>query len=732
MATGSKDDTGDRLRAKQAFYASLDATLAEIDDEEDVGRKASAELLGRRSGGSAVTVAVPHDAVLGRSASETGLASNAAHQVTKPITKLDSARRQSNAIVSAARAAPTLMKGTTFAAAPSDPMPSAAPPGAIPKVGRAIKRKRDGLVKLVPEAQQIFKGMHFYFFPNDDNNPARAMRIMKVLEYGATWHKEWNHHITHVIVDRQLDYSQLLRSLNVSSLPDYIVTVAEGYPAECISLRYTLEPNQKRFHVKGYTISVPSSAAQHKENFEPEKTSLELKPAGRSVMPRQPESPRTTDEASEQSQMLPLEPSQAPTTANTERGEAGSSMAGSTNELDEALRQAKELRYVPLEDDGEDGRRPSTSEGPTTDDEGGSETSVKKRKPKQLAYQDKFQCMKGGSGDNDGNPNAATISILQQMADYYGQMGDEWRVRAYRKAIGTLRNHHTKVWTKEQALALPQIGERLAVKIEEIAHTNRLRRLDNAKAKPADQILQNFMGVYGAGFGTASEWVAQGYRTLDDLLDKASLTDNQRIGIEHYDDFNSRIPRAEVEQHGAVIRKALTNIDPKFEVIIGGSYRRGKATSGDIDCILTHPNIDSTRLRTIILQRLIPTLTKTNFLVAALAATSRDEGSKWHGASRLRHSSTWRRLDLLLVPSDEIGAALIYFTGDDVFNRSLRLLASTKGMRLNQRGLYRDVVREQRGRGKISEGVRVEGRDERRIFEVLGVPWREPGDRICG
>ena len=73
---------------------------------------------------------------------------------------------------------------------------------------------------------------------------------------------------------------------------------------------------------------------------------------------------------------------------------------------------------------------------------------------------------------------------------------------------------------------------------------------------------------------------------------------------------------------------------------------------------------------------------------------------------------------------------MIYFTGNDIFNRSVRLLASKMGMRLNQRGLYKDVLRG-KGREKITEGTLVEGRSERRIFEVLGVPWREPGERIC-
>ena len=80
--------------------------------------------------------------------------------------------------------------------------------------------------------------------------------------------------------------------------------------------------------------------------------------------------------------------------------------------------------------------------------------------------------------------------------------------------------------------------------------------------------------------------------------------------------------------------------------------------------------------------------------------------------------------------STERGAALIYFTGNDIFNRIMRLLASRKGMRLNQRGLYRNVLRGA-ARARVTEGELVEGRDERRIFEPLGVQWREPHERWC-
>jgi DNA polymerase/3'-5' exonuclease PolX len=40
--------------------------------------------------------------------------------------------------------------------------------------------------------------------------------------------------------------------------------------------------------------------------------------------------------------------------------------------------------------------------------------------------------------------------------------------------------------------------------------------------------------------------------------------------------------------------------------------------------------------------------------------------------------SIMRRMDILMVPMDELGAALIYFTGNELFNRRVRKLASSK------------------------------------------------------
>ena len=167
-----------------------------------------------------------------------------------------------------------------------------------------------------------------------------------------------------------------------------------------------------------------------------------------------------------------------------------------------------------------------------------------------------------------------------------------------------------------------------------------------------------------------------------------------------------------------------------MEVTIGGSYRRGAATSGDIDFLISKPGTTTTTNLITFVDDLVNHLTDTGFIVAALAVPRSESSSKWHGACVLPGNPVWRRIDFLLVPESEMGAALLYFTGDDIFNRSMRLLAGTKGWRLNQRGLYKDVMRGP-GRQKLNEGTLIEGADEKKIFRALGVPWRPPEQRIC-
>lgn len=121
------------------------------------------------------------------------------------------------------------------------------------------------------------------------------------------------------------------------------------------------------------------------------------------------------------------------------------------------------------------------------------------------AWQQNFACMqKHEQGSDSKSPNGRTIEVLQQMLDYYERTADHWRVIAYRNAISALRRQPKRIVTRIQTRSIPGIGLRLADKIEEIVFTNRLRHLENTNSTPEDLILQEFLGVYGAGVSQAS------------------------------------------------------------------------------------------------------------------------------------------------------------------------------------------------------------------------------------
>lgn len=542
----------------------------------------------------------------------------------------------------------------------------------------------------------------------------------------------------------------------------------EPYIPQCTQYGTLMDPSAARYSVKGapqqrQASREPDVSTVVSQTSSESQSSLQIKSASREKdaelsrksdspleenTPHQPAEDKapesfTVDRVKDSFVMPSSDPPDEPPEVEVHDAEFG-------YELQQAIRETKAIAHLPIDEDEDEGSTaPSVLDAGGTDsdtDDEPLEIPVKTRKKdfanekttstrstRKAFDQSGFQCMDPSTGGySSENPNAHTIKILEEMGRYYDQMQDQWRTLAYRRGVTTLKKQPTKITTAKQAAALPFIGPRLAEKIEEIVLTNRLRRLDSTKEDPLDKVLRLFLGVYGAGLVQANKWIQAGHRTLDDLQAKAKLTDSQKIGIAHYKDFNARIPRAEVAAHGAVVQNALLEIDPRFEATVMGSYRRGAAHSGDIDMLISRPGASLAQLRAVVFDALVPALSNAGFLKAALAASHAPDasGAKWHGASCLPGSAVWRRVDLLLVPEAEMGAALIYFTGNDIFNRSMRLLARKKGMRLNQKGLYEDVKRGRRGE-RLNEGALVEGRSERRIFEVLGVPWREPEERIC-
>ncbi|KAG7292601.1 hypothetical protein NEMBOFW57_002636 [Staphylotrichum longicolle] len=645
------------------------------------------------------------------------------------------------------------------------------------------KRKRLSLTKSVPEAAQIFRGLSFYYIPNNDIAPARKLRIGKAQEYGAQWVRDLVD-ASHVIVDKHLEYKDIENLLGPEAAPSLII-VNEDYPIDSISFRTLLNPDQLRYRVAGNPTVATKSASDEAPPPSSQKSdrslqvkqprtsgsktfddtppgsgqpSLEIDNGGRSKgAPNQTlgvtSSPPRGDRIK-----APYSPRQED--SNIVRAQSSPRRRSSTkDELSEYIELLQQYKDLPLDTEEDDLQSVKDAQEAASDseiEEGSADERSRKRTArtrraaqKEIPFDERFACNRGGTKDKSAdaqNPNARTIEVLQSMCDYYTRVNDHWRTMAYRKAITTLRRQTVKITTEDEAYRLPNIGRRLASKIEEIACTNKLQRLEYASGEPLDQALETFLKIYDVGTGRANKWIAQGFRTLEDLLQKADLTTNQRIGIERYDDLNTRIPRDEITALFTYVKREAAQLDPNVELLVGGSYRRGSESSGDIDIIVTKKGTNSSAELVPFLEELVATLTNKGFLVAVLAALHAHRpgkdgpGSKWHGCCVLPaedHSfggkaapQIWRRIDFLLVPESEYGAALIYFTGNDIFNRSMRLLASKKGMRLNQRGLYKEVMRG-KNRIKVTEGELLEGGDEKRIFELLGVKWREPSERWC-
>lgn len=333
------------------------------------------------------------------------------------------------------------------------------------------------------------------------------------------------------------------------------------------------------------------------------------------------------------------------------------------------------------------------------------------------------------------------------MLEYYETSrhpDDQWRVRGYRLAIASLKASSKAITTLEEAKALPNIGQRLATHITEIVETGRLERIEHFDDKY--KIVRNFMQIYGVGPVRADEWARQGLVTHQDILERGSPTANQRVGIDLYDDLLQRIPRAECKLHKKLVKQEALKIDPELQCYVMGSYRRGAETCGDIDIMVTKKAASTAEL-VALWQRLLQVLRdKLKFLTHGLIVSSGRDGLKWQGIGRLTTSLPHRRIDFLLVPWRQRGPALLCksrpipcsslvprmlihsdFTGNDLFNRSMRLLARRKGYSLSEKGLFVGTLRDRQV--KVTQGTNTGAETEEEIFEMLGVPYRRPEDR---
>ncbi|XP_031720380.1 DNA polymerase lambda [Anarrhichthys ocellatus] len=554
---------------------------------------------------------------------------------------------------------------------------------AFPKVKRArvLQGKDAPPVKKKPEECDItgntFDGVTVYILPAGIGSARCQIFQRQIRQNGGQTESSLRPSVTHVVVDDNMDSVRALRLLQVDCMPPAVQLVKCIWLSSCISEKQLLD-------VDSYSLLLPKRESETRhENIKEEL--LNVKPA---------------DEAEPVLDQTKQEKTIDMTVPDTKEEVRGEEDGVSQSDLEALLTGQHPKEETP---------------GPSLDPSPDSAA--------QKVVSGNWVCAKS-SQSKMNNFNKHITDKLEVLAKAYTHQGDRWRALGYSKAVNALKSYHKPITSYQEACLIPGIGKRMADKIDEITESGHLRKLDHlGEAVP---VLELFTNIWGAGTKTAQLWYQQGFRTLEDIRTKAHLSNTQKIGLKHYDDFVDRIPREEAAAVEKVLKEAAKAIDPGLVAMACGSYRRGKATCGDVDVLISHPDGKSHKG---VFSKVLQNLRDSGFLTDDLVSHEENgEQKKYMGVCRLpgpdrRH----RRLDIIVVPYDEFACSLVYFTGSAHFNRSMRALAKTKRMSLSEHSLNKDVVRQ--GSLKVYRGTPFTTPTEKDVFSLIGIPYRQPHER---
>jgi DNA polymerase/3'-5' exonuclease PolX len=245
--------------------------------------------------------------------------------------------------------------------------------------------------------------------------------------------------------------------------------------------------------------------------------------------------------------------------------------------------------------------------------------------------------------------------------------------------------------------------------------------------------------IRGVGWSEARRMNAR-FKYLQDRMEAEGCTaltachHEQLIGIKYFYDMCEKIPREEIVKMEKFVQIVTRHINPKFIIGCCGSYRRGRPRSGDMDCLLTHPDFKTQEdideyqsANGNILQVLVNALTAKGFLNDHLTDGGR---TKYMGLCKLPNRKEYtlnRRIDIRFVPYNSYGTALLYFTGSKTFNTDMRNVAIKMGYTLSEYGLFKTEY--DKKLKKRVKGEQFSTPNEEDVFKILKMEYKTPKER---
>jgi len=316
------------------------------------------------------------------------------------------------------------------------------------------------------------------------------------------------------------------------------------------------------------------------------------------------------------------------------------------------------------------------------------------------------------------------IEILRELQSYYETMGRRadknyiFKASSYERAIGSLKQLNKSVISSiNNVKDLDGFGKSMLLKITELLESGKLSFYEKIIKDKTYRAVKAFNRIYGVGPEKAFELVMMNIYTLNNLRKRPQLlTEKQQIGLRYYDQMNERIPRREIAYFTKYFQKLLdSEFGERINIYNAGSYYMGRETSGDIDIILT---IDSKDEKKIMMKHLYLILDSNDNLIDILS--SGKNKATCLIVYQYKERERIRQLDLAIIDKEEYPWYILYFGSGRDFSKKIRGIASDKGYRLNEKGLYYK---------ETGKRVDFSPKSEKEIFEFLSIPYIRPESR---
>ncbi|MEM8859019.1 MAG: DNA polymerase/3'-5' exonuclease PolX [Chloroflexota bacterium] len=313
--------------------------------------------------------------------------------------------------------------------------------------------------------------------------------------------------------------------------------------------------------------------------------------------------------------------------------------------------------------------------------------------------------------------NTELAKVFEQVAFLLEIRGDNiHRILSYRRAAGALEDlpHDIAHLANDGKLTtIPGIGKTLAEKIEELLDTGRLAMLDKL-AETIPLSILDLLKIEGMGPKRVKlvydKLGVTNIETLEAAGENGELANLPGMGKKSVDRILSginalrqfgtdRVPLGQALPAAEAILAEIKKLPAVAQAAIGGSVRRRKETIGDIDLLVALQDEAESEA---VMQAFIQ-LEIVHEVVAQGPTKSRI----------VLHDGLG--VDLRVLPAENWGTLLSYFTGSQAHNVRLRELAKAQGLSLNEYAF-----------SKSGSDEKILCSTEEEVYQVLSLPYVSP------